>query len=47
MCFLVKNKGLLIKYNELWNQVQISIKGKKFHSNLVFDKKYLKAKIKG
>ena len=45
MSFLIKDEQLLEKYNEIWQKVKNSIK-KEFYSEPVYDKKYLKAKIK-
>ena len=43
--FLVKDDGLLKKYNEIWEKVKNSLK-KKFDSEPVNNEIYLKAKIK-
>ena len=42
---MVKDDGLLKKYNEIWGKVKNSLK-KKFDSEPVYNEIYLKAKIK-
>ena len=45
MSFVIKDDDVLDKYNEIWDK----IKGKlniKFHSMPVYDKKYMKAKLR-
>ena len=41
----IKDDQLLKKYNDIWNKVSNSIK-KVFDSETIYDKKFLKAKIK-
>ena len=43
--FLIKDNELLEKWNEIWDKVSYAT-GKELDSNLVYNKKYLKAKIK-
>ena len=43
--FLIKNDELWEKYKEIWKKVENSIK-KEFESELVYNEKYLKVKIK-
>ena len=43
--FLTKDDEVLEKYNEIWGKVKNSLK-KEFDSEPVYNKKYLKAKIK-
>ena len=45
MSFLIKDDNVLDKYYEIWNKIKekLSIK---FHSEAVYDQKYLKAKVK-
>ena len=44
--FLIKDDELLEKYNEIWGKkVSVSIK-REFHSEPVYNEKYLKAKTK-
>ena len=45
MYFLSKNDELLEKYNNIWDKVSADIK-KEFDSEPVFNKKFLKTKIK-
>ena len=45
MSFLIKDDKLLEQYNEIWENVKKSIK-KVFDSESVYNKKYLRAKIK-
>ena len=43
--FLIKDDELLQKYNEIWEKVKNGFK-KEYDSEPVYNKKYLKAKIK-
>ena len=43
--FLTKDNELLEKYNEIWGKSSYA-SGKEFNANPVYNKKYLKAKIK-
>ena len=43
--FLIKDDELLEKYNEIWDKVCHTV-GKEYDSNPVYNKKYLRAKIK-
>ena len=45
MSFLIKDDVLLKKYNKIWKKVKNTI-DKEFDSDLVYNEKYLKAKIK-
>ena len=45
MSFLIKDEELFEKYNKTWEKVKNSLK-KDFDSEPVYNKKYLKAKIK-
>ena len=45
MSFLIKDEELFKKYNKTWEKVKNSLK-KDFDSEPVYNKKYLKAKIK-
>ena len=45
MSFLIKDNELLEKCNEIWGKVTNSIK-KELNSESVYNKKYLKTKIK-
>ena len=45
MSFLIKDVEVYEKYNEIWDVIRnkLSIK---FHSKLIYDQKYLKAKVR-
>ena len=45
MYFLIEGEELLKKYNDIWNKDSNSIK-KEFNSEPIFNKKFLKTKIK-
>ena len=45
MYFLIEDDDLFEKYNTIWDEVSADMK-KKFDSELVYDKKFLKTKIK-
>ena len=45
MSLMIEDDNVLVKYNDVWNKIK-EIKGIKFHSNLVYDEKYIKAKVK-
>ena len=45
MSFMIEDDGVLVKYNEIRNNVKKTL-NIKFHSMLVYDEKYIKAKIK-
>ena len=45
MHFLIEDKELLKKYNDIWNDVSNSIK-EEFDSEPIYNKRYLKTKIK-
>ena len=45
MFFLIKDKKLLNKYNEIWKKVS-NITEKEFGSKPVYNEKYLETKIK-
>ena len=45
MSFFIKDDNVLDKYNEIWDKILKKL-SMKFHSMLVYDQKYLKAKIK-
>ena len=40
MSFMIEDDSVLIKHNEIWNKIK-QIKGIKFLSNPVYDKKYI------
>ena len=43
MSFIIKDDDVLGKYNEIWDKGELNMK---FHSMLVYDEKYIKAKIR-
>ena len=45
MYFLIEGEELLKKYNDIWNKDSNSIK-KEFNSEPIFNKEFLKTKIK-
>ena len=45
MHFLIEDSNLLEKYNTIWDKVSADMK-KEFDSELVYDKMFLKTKIK-
>ena len=45
MSLLIEDDSVLVKYSDAWNKIK-EIKGAKFHSNPVYDEKYIKAKVK-
>ena len=45
MSFMVKNDNVLDKYNEIRNKIKNKL-NTKFHSMLVYDEKYIKAKVR-
>ena len=45
MSFMIKNDGVLDKYDEIWGKIKDKI-NIKFHSMPVYDKKYIKAKVR-
>ena len=45
MSLMIEDDNVLVKCNDAWNKIK-EIKGIKFHSNLVYDEKYIKAKVK-
>ena len=45
MSFFIKDDDVLYKYNEIWDKVREKI-NIKFHSELIYDKKYIKAEVR-
>ena len=45
LSFMVKNDDVLDKYNEIWDKIKEKI-NIKFHSDPVYDEKYIKAKAR-
>ena len=45
MSFKIEDESILVKHNEIWNKTKKTL-GQKFQSKPVYDKKYIKSKIK-
>ena len=45
MSFKIEDEGVYLKYIEIWNKVKNSL-GIKFHSQPIYDGKYIKTKVK-
>ena len=45
MSFVIKDDDVLDKYNEIWDKIKETL-STKFHSMPVYDKKYIKAKVR-
>ena len=45
MSFFIRNDKVLDKYNEIWDVIKNKL-GIKFHSKPIYDKKYIKAKVR-
>ena len=45
MSFVIKDDDVLDKYNEIWDKIKNTL-NIKFHSMLVYNEKYIKAKVK-
>ena len=45
MSFMVKNEDVLNKYNKIWDQIKEKL-NIKFHSEPIYDKKYIKTKVR-
>ena len=45
MSFVIKDTSVLVKYNEIWNKIKKALNSK-FYTVLVYDEKYLKAKVR-
>ena len=45
MSFMIEDDNVLVKYNDIWNKTK-EIKSINFHSNPVYNEKYVKAKVK-
>ena len=45
MSFVIKDDDVLDKYNEVWDKIKNTL-SIKFHSMPVYDKKYIKAKVR-
>ena len=42
--FVIEDNNVLFKYSDIWNKIKEN-KGIKFHSNPVYDEKYIKTKV--
>ena len=45
MSFFIKDDQMLYKYNEIWDRVKEKL-NMKFYSEPIYDKKYIKAKVR-
>ena len=45
MSFVINDDSMLDKYNEIWNKIKKTL-NIKFHGAPVYDKKYIKAKVR-
>ena len=45
MSFKVEDESVYLKYNEIWNKIK-KLLGIKFHSQPIYDDKYIKTKVK-
>ena len=45
MSFKIEDEGVYLKYNEIWNKINTILKVK-FHSQPIYDAKYIKTKVK-
>ena len=45
MPFKIQDENVYLKYNEIWNKIK-SILNVKFHSQPIYDDKYIKTKVK-
>ena len=45
MSFKIEDENVYLKYNEIWNKINL-ILNVKFHSQPVYDDKYIKTKVK-
>ena len=45
MSFKIEHEYVYLKYNEIWNKIK-SILNVKFHSQPIYDDKYIKTKVK-
>ena len=44
MSFKIENEGVYLEYNEIWNKIEKTL-GIKFHSQPIYDDKYIKTKV--
>ena len=45
LSFKIEDEDVYLKYNEVWNEIK-SILNVKFHSQFIYDDKYIKTKVK-
>ena len=45
MSFKIEDESVYLKYTEMWNRIKKSL-GVKFHSQPIYDDKYIKTKVK-
>ena len=45
MSFKIEDDNVLVKYNEIWDEIKMTL-GIKFHSQSVYDREYIKTKVK-
>ena len=45
MSFKIEDESVYLKYTEIWNKIKKSL-NKKFHSQPIYDDKYIKTKVK-
>ena len=45
MSFNIEDDSVLVKYNEIWKKIKNTL-SIKFHGKTVYDKKYIKTKVK-
>ena len=45
MSFMIEDNCVLVKYNEIWNNVK-KILNIKFHNTAIYNEKYIKAKLR-
>ena len=45
MSFLIENESVYLKYNKIWNKIK-KLLNINFHSQPIYDNKYIKTKVK-
>ena len=43
--FKLEDEGVYLKYNEIWKKIKMSL-NPRFHSQLIYDEKYIETKVK-
>ena len=46
MCFRIEDDNMYIKYNNIWNKIKELLNGIKFSSDVIYDHKHIKTKVK-